>query len=107
MTFTWVPPTSTASTILDRPRTFNRVLLLFFEQHGIRRGCRKTHLVALDFRNQPHIDVVMMPLVRAFATVLLRQLDPVAFDLVDGPDMDAIRADDLHVLFDACHVLLP
>ena len=37
------------------------------------------------------------------AAVLLRQLDATAFDLVDGADMNAVSADDFHVLFDLGH----
>ena len=39
----------------------------------------------------------LMPLMRALAAVLLRELDAPAFDLVDGADMNAVSADDFHV----------
>src|SRR5690349_25092730 len=45
----------------------------------------------------------MMALMRALATVLFRQLDATAFDLVDGTDMNAVGADDFHVIFDLGH----
>ena len=39
-----------------------------------------------------------MALVGALAAVGLGQLDPLALDLVDGADMDAVGADDFHML---------
>jgi hypothetical protein len=48
-----------------------------------------------------------MALVRAFAAVLFSKLDTTAFDLVDGADMNAVGADDFHVLFDISHEIIP
>jgi hypothetical protein len=45
----------------------------------------------------------MMAPMRALAAVLFRQLDATAFNLVDGADMNAVSADDFHVLFDLGH----
>jgi hypothetical protein len=41
--------------------------------------------------------------VGALTAVVLRQLDPVAFDFVDGADVNAVGADYFHVLFDFGH----
>ena len=76
---------------------------LFFERHRHVGVGRKADLAVLDIRNQPERDEVMMPFMAALALddlgarVRLGQLDAVAFDLVDGADMDAVRTDDLHV----------
>jgi hypothetical protein len=51
---------------------------------------------------------MMVPLVRP--AVLLRELDPVTFDRIDGTDVNAIRANDFHVLAhlaEFSHVRLP
>ena len=74
----------------------------FFLFHRHRDICvrREPNLVALHSGNQPFIDEVMMALMGALAAVLFRQLDTTALDLVDGTDMNAVCADDFHVLFD-------
>src|SRR3979411_911915 len=43
---------------------------------------------------------MMVASVISFAAVGLGELDPAVFDLVDGPDMNAIRADHFHMLLD-------
>ena len=60
----------------------------------------KPHLVALDRRDQAERDIMMVALVRALAAVGLGQLDPVAFDPVDGADMDSVGADHFHIFSD-------
>lgn len=45
----------------------------------------------------------MMALVLALAAVGFGQLDFLAFDPIDGTDMDTIGADDFHMLFDVIH----
>src|SRR5690606_4620214 len=65
---------------------------------------RQPHLVALDLRDQRQRDGMVMAPMATLAAVLLRQLDVVAVNAVDGPDMDAIGADDFHVLPDAAGV---
>ena len=42
----------------------------------------------------------MVPLVRAHPAVRLGQFDAVILDLVDGTDMDAVGADNLHMFAD-------
>src|ERR1700754_3385311 len=64
---------------------------------GIRR---QTHLLSFDIRDQPEIDVMMMALVTSLAAVGLRQLDPVFLNTIDGPDVNAIRADHFHMFLD-------
>ena len=66
-------------------------------------GRRQADLVALYFRDQPGRDEVVVAGVASFrafdlgAAVLLGQLDPVALDLVDRADMDAVGADHFHM----------
>jgi uncharacterized protein involved in copper resistance len=53
---------------------------------------------------------MVVALVSAEAAVRLGQLDPVAFDMVDGADRDAVGADHLHMLANivkAAHRLAP
>src|SRR5882672_1974020 len=49
----------------------------------------------------------MVTLVATFTAVLLSQLDAVPFDLVHGPDVNAVGADNFHVLFDVGHFECP
>jgi hypothetical protein len=42
-----------------------------------------------------------------FRAVLFGELDPVSLDLIDGADLDAVLADDFHMLFDFRHVAPP
>jgi hypothetical protein len=42
---------------------------------------------------------MMVPLVPAFTTVGFRQFNPAIFNAIDGSDVHAIRADNLHMLF--------
>src|SRR5688572_13564545 len=60
---------------------------------------RKLDDVAFDRADQFAVDIMMMALVTGRA-VLLRQLDAVALDLVDGADGRAVLADDFHVFPD-------
>jgi hypothetical protein len=46
----------------------------------------------------------MVTLVATFTAVLLSQLDAVPFDLVHGADVNAVGADNFHVLFDVGHL---
>ena len=71
------------------------LLLLFFLLHGDRHGSvrRQADLVAFHLGDQALVDEVMMSPVAALAAVLLRQLDPAAFDLVHGADVDTVGAD--------------
>jgi hypothetical protein len=41
--------------------------------------------------------------VAAFPTIFFGQLDAIAFDLVDGTDVNAVGGDNFHVLFDFRH----
>src|SRR5665647_786653 len=54
--------------------------LFLFHRHGDGAGGRQANLVAFDIGNQAPVDVEVMPLVGAFADVLLGELDPVALD---------------------------
>jgi hypothetical protein len=45
----------------------------------------------------------MMSLVSTFTTVRFGELDTPAFDFIDGSDVNAVGADDFHVLFDFGH----
>jgi hypothetical protein len=47
---------------------------------------------------------MMVPLVGALAAVFLRQLDGTVLESVDGADVDAVRADDFHVLPDEARI---
>jgi hypothetical protein len=74
----------------------------FFHRH--RASAFAESLTLLPYSgNQAFADEVMMPLMRALVAVLLRQLDAIAFDLVASADMNAVNADDFHVLFDLGH----
>jgi hypothetical protein len=41
---------------------------------------------------------------RAFPAILLSQLDAMPFDPVHSADVDAVSADDFHMLLDFAHV---
>ena len=84
---------------------FERLFLLFFQGNGDRADGGEPHLVAFNPCNQASLDIVVMALVRSFSAVLFGQLDPVALDLVDGADVNAVGADDFHVLLDIGHGL--
>ncbi|GAA0668283.1 hypothetical protein GCM10009102_18130 [Sphingomonas insulae] len=45
-----------------------------------------------------------LPVLRA-GRIVLGQLDALAIDMVDGADMDAIGADDLHMLLDVAMIV--
>jgi hypothetical protein len=49
----------------------------FFHRDGDCAGSRQAHLVTLDAGDQAPVDIVMMALVRALATVLLGELNAV------------------------------
>src|SRR6188474_1067269 len=64
---------------------------------------REANLVAFHIRHETAVDVVMMAFVPTLATVSLGQFDAVLFDPIDGADMDAVRANYFHMLFDTAH----
>lgn len=66
---------------------------------------RRTLLPSIG--DQALVDEVMMSPVAALAAVLLRQLDPAAFDLVHGADVDTVGADYFHMFLDVGHVRIP
>src|SRR5574338_857779 len=69
----------------------------------------QAHPVALDLRHEPARDIMVLVLM-ADAAIGADQLDPVAFDPVDRPEMHSVRADHFHMLanvFEAAHRLLP
>jgi hypothetical protein len=43
-------------------------------------------------------------LMGAFAAIRLGQFNPVAFDPIDGPDRNAIRANDFHAFFNVAEL---
>ena len=63
----------------------------------------ETNLVAFHVGHEAAVDVVMMASVPTLATVSLGQFDAVLFDPIDGADMDAVRANYFHMLFDTAH----
>ena len=75
----------------------------FFHRHRHVGVGGKPDFLAFDFGDQTQIDEMMVALVLAFAAVGFGQLDPLALDFVDSPDMGAIGADDFHLLFDVIH----
>ena len=77
--------------------------LLFFHRDGDRADRGEPYLVAFNASDQAAIDIVVMALVRSFTAILLCQLDPVALNLVDSAYVNAVGADDFHVLFDIGH----
>jgi hypothetical protein len=79
---------------------FKWLRFLLFHRDGDRTDGGEPHLAAFNAGNQAAIDIVVMALVRSFSAVLLGQLDPVALELVDRADVNAVGADDFHVLFD-------
>ena len=54
--------------------------------------------------HETSVDIVVMTFVTTLATVSLGQLDAVVFDSIYGADMDAVRANNFHMLFDAFHI---
>ena len=73
---------------------------LFLHRHGHVGICREPNPLIFHISHQPEIDLVMMAFVASFAAIGLRELNPVALHTVDRPDVNAVCADDLHVLFD-------
>jgi hypothetical protein len=83
-------------------------LLFFFHGDGDGSDRGQADLVALDIRDEAAINEVVMTLVASLAAVFLGQLDPIALDLIDRADVDAVCADDFHVFLDLGHCeLLP
>src|SRR5207302_296817 len=75
---------------------FSRAFLF----QGNRYGCirRQAHLLPFDVGDQPQIDEMMMAFVASFAAIGLGELDPATFNAIDGPEVNAVCADHLHVL---------
>jgi hypothetical protein len=75
----------------------------FLERHRDIGIGAQPHLIALDIGDEADRDVMVMPGMAALSTfdlgarILLGQLDPVAIDMVDGADMDAVGADHFHM----------
>src|SRR5262249_6486803 len=76
---------------------------LLLHRHRDGAGCRETNLVAFHIGPEAVVDVVIMASVPTLATVSLGQFDAILFDPVDGADMDAVRANHFHMLFDTAH----
>ena len=64
---------------------------------------RQPNLLAFDIGDQPQVDEMMVSLVPAFAAVGLDQLDPTIFNAINGSNVDAVRANYFHMLFDISH----
>src|SRR6516165_5988155 len=75
-----------------------RALLFLLHHHRNSRVGGEADLVAFDVCDESLVDVVVMALVAALAAVLLGQLDAVAFDAVDGADVNAVGPDHFHML---------
>jgi hypothetical protein len=73
--------------------------LFLFERYGDVGIGRQANLLSFNPGHKTNLDVVMVPFVSAFA-LLLFELDPVALDAIDHADMNAVGADDFHILFD-------
>jgi hypothetical protein len=71
--------------------------LFLLKSDGYHANGRQAHFLALDVRHKAQVDIVVVALVVAFATVGLREPDPSAFDAVDGSDVNAIRAYNFHM----------
>src|SRR6202041_3907301 len=111
------PPDARVTPWIPSPQTKSRptasggfkwlfwLFLLFFQGDGDRPDGGEPHLVAFNVGHQAAVNIMVMALVRALTAVLLGQLDPVALDLVDGADVNAVGTDNFHVLFDVSHCL--
>jgi hypothetical protein len=55
--------------------------------------------LAFDFGNQAQVDIMMVAPVPAFTAVDFCQFNPAVFNAIDGSDVYAIGADNLHMLF--------
>src|SRR5689334_20433314 len=85
-------------------------VVLFLEGHCDVGIGREPHRVALEIGHKGRRDEVVMAAMRSLAAVLLGELDAIALHAIDGPDVDAVGADDVHVfadLADVCHGLVP
>ena len=80
-----------------------RTLLFLFHRDSNGSDRRQANLVSFYAGDEAAIDEVVMAFVAAFATVLLGQLNAVAFNFINGADVDAIGADDFHMLSDVGH----
>ena len=81
-----------------------RPLLVLF--HSDRNGgvCRKPNLLPLNIGDQAQIDEMMVAFVAAHPAILFGQLDTIAVHSINRSDMDTVRADDFHMLFDFARV---
>jgi hypothetical protein len=86
--------------------TAREALLFFFHSYGDCTNRGKAYLVALYARNKTAINEVVMTFVASLAAVFFGQLDPIALDLIDRTDVDAVRADYFHVFLDISHSAL-
>src|SRR5690606_36551908 len=79
------------------------VIRSFLEQVDRVRGVRRqANRVAID-RSDKTSRQIMMP---AVAAVGAGQLDPLAVEMIDGTDMDAVGADDMHMFLDRAMVVI-
>src|SRR3546814_17492187 len=74
-------------------------LRLFEHVLRVLRGGRQAHRITLDIGDEADGDVMMLRAlaVRPLRAVGLGQLDPVTVQVIDGADMDTVRADHVHM----------
>src|SRR3546814_11732509 len=67
---------------------------------------RQAHRITLDIGDEADGDVMMLRAlaVRPLRAVGLGQLDPVTVQVIDGADMDTVRADHVHMFPDAAGI---
>ena len=73
--------------------------LLFFHRDSDCSVRREANLSAFDFGNQAQVDIMMVAPVPAFTAVDFCQFNPAVFNAIDGSDVYAMGADNLHMLF--------
>ena len=73
---------------------------LFF--HGDRNGAVRgqAHLLSFDVRDQAQVDIMMMALVASHPAIGFDELDLAVLDPIHRSDVNAVGADDFHMLFD-------
>jgi len=84
-------------------RVRRRFGLLLHSHSDVTIG-RQANLIAFNFGHKTAVDVVVVASVQTFTTVGFGQLDPAADDTIDSTDVNSVRTDDFHMLFDAAHI---
>jgi hypothetical protein len=68
-------------------------------RHGDGSIRRQPNFIAFDFGHKAPLNEVMVPLMSAFAAVVLRQLYSATLELIDRTDVNAVSADNFHMFF--------